>query len=102
MPGLVVLEWAPGAEMTVEVFMPVARIFDPPEGIRVRRLQGGKVVSTVHEGPYDAIAPVYAALSTWVPAHGHQFAGPPRELYLNDPHAPGTTVPRTEVQFPIR
>jgi DNA gyrase inhibitor GyrI len=101
MPGMVVLEWGAGAEMTVEVFVSVASPFEPPDGVRVRTLEGCRVASAVHEGPYDEVGGVYEALGAWVPAHGHAFAGPPRELYLNDPGAPGEAVPRTEIQFPI-
>ncbi len=67
----------------------------------MRTLEGCRVAAAVHEGPYDEVGAMYEALGAWVPAHGHAFAGPPRELYLNDPGAPGATVPRTEVQFPI-
>jgi effector-binding domain-containing protein len=101
MPGMVVLEWGAGAEMTVEVFVPVASPFEPPEGVRVRTLEGCRVAAAVHEGPYDEVGAMYEALGAWVPAHGHAFAGPPRELYMNDPGAPGGTLPRSEVQFPI-
>ena len=55
----------------------------------------------MHRGPYDEIAPAYHTVAGWIAEHGQEIAGPPRELYLNDP----TVVPPeellTEVQWPV-
>ena len=48
-------------------------------------LPGGLVATTVHHGPYGEIAPAYHTLTGWIQEHGHEMAGPPREIYLNDP-----------------
>jgi AraC family transcriptional regulator len=99
-PGLIVLEMGGGA-MTVEVFMPVARGFEVPDPISLRRLNGGRVVTAVHEGPYDEIGGAYQALTAWIADHRAVSSGPPRERYLNDPGAVGEDAPRTRVEFPI-
>jgi effector-binding domain-containing protein len=66
-----------------------------------RELEGGTMATTVHHGPYEEIAPAYHTLTGWISEHGHEIAGPPREIYLSDPQ----TVPRgellTRVEFPI-
>ena len=99
-PGLIVLEMG-GGEMTVEVFMPVARAFDAPAGVRVHALDGGRIATTVHEGRYDLIGGAYQALEAWIADHREVSNGPPRERYLNDPHAVGEDAARTKVEFPI-
>ncbi|MDJ0769409.1 MAG: hypothetical protein QNJ12_11465 [Ilumatobacter sp.] len=37
----------------------------------------------------------------WVTEHGHEFAGPAREIYLNDPTTTEPSEYLTEVQWPI-
>lgn len=87
----------------VEVCLPVAEPVDTDGGGDVygTTLRGGTVAATVHRGPYDQIGPAYHVLAGWVEEHGHEIAGPPRELYLNDPQQ----VPRdellTEINWPI-
>jgi effector-binding domain-containing protein len=102
MPGVVyhdvVDEWTDG---TIELFMPVAAPFDAPEGIEVKTQPATTVASTIHRGPYAECAPAYHTLTGWIQEHGHEIAGPPRELYLNDPREVGEDEALTEIQFPI-
>jgi len=89
-------------ETTVECCMPVQPGAEPQGRIELRRVTAGPAVWTVHRGPYDQIGPAYAALFGWMEEHGHQAAGPAREIYLNDP---GETAPEdleTEIDWPIR
>jgi effector-binding domain-containing protein len=37
----------------------------------------------------------------WIQDHGHQIAGPLREIYLNDPKSVVPEDLLTQVQFPI-
>jgi effector-binding domain-containing protein len=99
-PGLVVLRMG-GGEMTVEVFMPVDHAFDVPEPIDLRRLDGGRVVTVVHDGPYDEVGAAYQALTAWIADQRAVSSGPPRERYLNDPGTVGQEAARTRVEFPI-
>lgn len=59
------------------------------------------VASTVHRGPYMEIGPAYEAMAGWLAQHGHEPAGPPREVYLNDPQETPEEELLTQVQFPI-
>ena len=43
------------------------------------------VASTLHKGPYDQLVAVYERMQGWLAEHGHTMAGPPREIYLNNP-----------------
>jgi effector-binding domain-containing protein len=61
------------------------------------------VATTLYAGPYENVGPAYRALAEWVQEHGHETAGPPREVYLTDPNEvqdPGAL--RTEIVWPIR
>jgi len=69
-----------------------------PEGhVEPDVLPGGDVASTVFEGPYEQIAPVYAAMEAWLASHGYEVAGDPWEVYLDGPEVGD---PRTVVCFP--
>ena len=98
-PGLIVHVMT-DADMTIEVFMPVARRFEAPAGVTIRTLDGGRIATTVHEGPYDEVGAAYSAITAWIADHRKVSTGAPRERYLNDPHASGETA-RTRVEFPI-
>ncbi|WP_433797676.1 MerR family transcriptional regulator [Actinoplanes sp. CA-252034] len=66
-----------------------------------REMSGCTVASTIHRGPYAEIAPAYHAVSGWIEENGRRPAGPPREIYLNDPQTVQPEDLLTEVQFPI-
>lgn len=69
----------------IEMCIPIAAPVDGEDGVRGVELPGGLVATTVHRGPYGEIAPAYHTLTGWIQEHGHEMAGPPREVYLNDP-----------------
>jgi effector-binding domain-containing protein len=101
MPGIVMHEMRPDEMADVQVFMPVAREFDPPEGVTVERLSGGTMAMTIHTGPYDQVGTAFEALAGWIDEHGERIVGPPREYYLNDPFVVGMDHAQTEIEFPI-
>jgi hypothetical protein len=55
--------------------------------------------TTVHRGPYEQIGPAYHTLTGWISEHGHDIAGPPREIYLNDPQMVPPEDLLTRVEF---
>ena len=101
MPGIVMHEIREAEVADVEVFVPVAERFDPPEGITVTTLRGGTMVRTVHRGPYEGCRAAYEALAGWIEDHGRRTAGPPREHYLNDPRVVGIQRAETEIEIPV-
>ena len=70
------------------------------EGVGIRTLDARTLAVTVHTGPYDAVAPVYARAARWIEEHGYKVVGPPEEAYLSDPDTPPEST-RTEVRFPV-
>ncbi|MFN3215164.1 MAG: MerR family transcriptional regulator [Acidimicrobiales bacterium] len=90
-----------GVEVCFPVLPGVVGPAGPAGGVVWKELAGGPVAYTVHRGPYDEIAPAYHTVAGWAHDHGHGFAGPPREIYVNDPQLVAPEDLLTEVQFPI-
>jgi effector-binding domain-containing protein/DNA-binding transcriptional MerR regulator len=91
------------AMVDLEVGMPVAEPIEPEGRVAAATVPGGLIATTIHCGPYEEVGPAYRALGEWVQEHGHETAGPPREVYLVGPdqvREPGAL--RTEVVWPIR
>jgi effector-binding domain-containing protein len=91
-------------EGEIEICIPVAPGAAPEVAggeVQWKTVQGGPVTSTLHHGPYSEIAPAYHTLTGWIQDHGHEMAGPPREIYLNDPSNVAPVDLLTEVQWPI-
>jgi effector-binding domain-containing protein len=86
----------------IEICIPVKPGTAFPDGpVRATEIPGGQVAATVHRGPYAEISPAYHYVTGWIQEQGHQHAGPPREIYLNDPQSVTQDDLLTEVQFPI-
>jgi effector-binding domain-containing protein len=66
-------------------------------------LPGGVVAVTVHVGPYETMAPAYAALAAWITEHGGTPVGDAWEVYHDDPGSqPDSSKWRTEIIQPVR
>ncbi len=86
----------------IEICWPVAAPFEGRGEVYGTELPGGPAAVTVHRGPYAEIGPAYHTLSGWIQDHGHDLAGGPREVYLNDPGQVEEADLQTEVRWPIR
>ena len=65
-------------------------------------IPGGKFLSTVFEGPYNAMEPVYTALNEYAKQNGFELTGVAYEYYLNDPTEGENVIPITEIRFPLK
>jgi effector-binding domain-containing protein len=103
MPGTICLRLGDErSDGTWEIFLPVARRFDPPEGIEVKLHPAMHVAFATHVGRYDEVGRAHEAIDVWRREQQRPMVGPPRELYLNDPRETGEENAVTEVQVPIR
>lgn len=84
----------------IEICIPATDVADDG-AVRRTVMPAHTAASTVHRGPYDEVGPAYHTLSGWIQEHGHEIAGPPREIYLNDPREVPPDEVLTEVQWPI-
>ncbi|MFC1983650.1 GyrI-like domain-containing protein [Chloroflexota bacterium] len=91
------LDWELGSQLSGDI----AEAGLDTEGLGVKRVEAVKVASTMYEGPYEDVGPVYIALNNWVAASNYEVSGPPQELYYNDPTVEGT-VPITEIRLLVR
>lgn len=78
---------------------PVSAAVRPEGRVVPDRLPEGRVAHTLHVGSYDAVAAAYEAAEKYVVDNGFEPAGPPWELYLDEPDV---AEPRTEVFLPCR
>lgn len=62
---------------------------------------GGRVATTTHVGPYPEVGKAYTALQKSMTDNGRRPAGPPREIYLNEPGVAPDAELLTEVDRPI-
>jgi effector-binding domain-containing protein len=69
--------------------------------IRRYTLPGGRMVHTVHKGPYETCEPTYLAALAWICDHGLTINGPIREVYPNDPREVSPEEILTEIYIPI-
>lgn len=89
------------SEGDIEVCVPVSVPFAGGDGTTGRTLEGGMLATTEHRGPYEELAPAYQVLTAWVTEKGYEFAGSPREVYLNDPRTVPPEELVTRLEFPI-
>jgi effector-binding domain-containing protein len=69
----------------VEAGFPTLDRFTASGNVLESELPGGKTVTGIHLGPYDARGNTYATMSAWAIAHGLQPTGDMWEVYLTDP-----------------
>ncbi len=86
---------------TVEVAWPVSGIAKGTKVIKVYELPGGKMVHTVHRGPYETCEPTYLKLFSWIESQGLLITGPIREVYPNDPRVVKPEEIITEIFVPV-
>lgn len=85
----------------IEMCIPINQTLARDSEVYSRELEGGAVATTTHRGRYQEIGPAYHTLTGWISEHGHEIAGPPREIYLNDPQTVQPEDLLTRVEFPI-
>lgn len=88
-------------EGDIEICVPIAGSVEGGGEVYTRELEGGSMATTMHRGPYEQITPAYHTITGWISSQGHEIAGPPREIYLNDPRSVAPEELMTRVEFPI-
>jgi DNA-binding transcriptional MerR regulator len=89
----------PESDGPIEICIPIAEE-GRYEGVEVKTLPGGTAVATTLTGDqcdFPAIIQAYDTLADWIHSHGHQMAGPPREVYLDEPNE--TTRPEDQMEI---
>lgn len=68
-------------EVTVEVRVEVASVFEPVDGMEHAVTPGGYVARTVHEGPYSGLGAAHEAVIRWCRVHDRPHANVWWEIY---------------------
>jgi len=69
------------AQGSVEVGAEVSEPFAGNERVHCSQLPAGRVVTTVHFGPYGRLSDAHAAIREWCAMQGHQCLGVSWEIY---------------------
>jgi AraC family transcriptional regulator len=85
----------------LEVAWPVSGTVTSTGEIKFYKLPGGKMVHTVHKGPYESCEPTYLRLFAWIKEKGLRISGPIREVYPNDPRQVKPEEIITEIFVPV-
>jgi DNA-binding transcriptional MerR regulator len=88
------------ADEDVEAAVPVERLFEGNDRVKVYELPAVEVASVVHAGEYSGFSQAHAALLSWLESNGYRSAGPIREIYI-EPAGHGSREPVTEIQYPV-
>ena len=88
-------------DIDMEAAVPTARVLQGRDDIEGKELPGGLAAFMMHKGPYNQANTAYQAIDVWVRENGYRYAGPPREIYYNDPNEVDQSELLTEIQFPI-
>lgn len=86
----------------IEVAIPITGRIEVDEGMEVKNLPPARVLAVVHKGSYETLHLTYKELYNYMMEKGTEFAGPGRELYLNDPCKTAPEELLTEIQLPIK
>ncbi len=88
-------------EADIEVAIPITGRIEVDAGAEVKSLAGAKVLAVVHKGSYETLHLTYKEIFDYMMKNGLEFAGPCRELYLNDPAKTPAEELMVEIQVPI-
>ena len=69
--------------------------------VRTKITQPTEVAFAVHRGSYSAVGETIQRLVQWIIANEYTIAGPPVNVFYNDPMITAEADLITEVQFPI-
>ncbi len=89
-------------DIDVEVAIPIIGRIEVTGGAEVKNLPGARVLAVVHKGSYETLHLTYKEIFDYMARSGLEFAGPVRELYLNDPDKTPSEDLITEIQVPIK
>ncbi len=88
-------------DMDIEVAIPITGRVEVESSTDVKSLPAAKVLAVVHKGSYDTLHMTYKEIFEYIMEGGMEFAGPCRELYLNDPASTPSAELMVEIQVPI-
>ncbi len=86
----------------IEVAIPITGRIEVDSSSEVKILPAAKVLAVIHKGSYEKLNLTYKEIFDYMIKSGLEFAGPCRELYLNDPADTPAAELMVEIQVPIK
>jgi effector-binding domain-containing protein len=87
--------------MDLEFAIPVADSVAVPENLTIGKIPGGKILYTMHYGPYNTVESSWNAISEYVEGNNIEVRWLPMEVYTNDPTTVEETMIETKIIFPV-
>jgi effector-binding domain-containing protein len=92
----------PSDTVEVVVGFPVSGVVAADGDVTAFELNGGRVVTGIHVGPYESLEESYRELTEWAAAERHSLADHMWESYLTDPAAePDPAGWQTLITWPL-
>lgn len=89
-------------QVDLEIGVAVAEPITAAGRVQPGELPGGRVATTMHQGPYEKLSESYDVLYRWITENGMQPSGAMWETYLTDPSAePDSSKWLTELHQPV-
>jgi effector-binding domain-containing protein len=85
----------------IEVALPISGSITVGPECDVKTLEGGRVVSYIHKGPYQDVGVAHEVIHEYMAREGLVVTDVCREVYLNDPNETPEEELLTEVQVPV-
>lgn len=85
----------------IEVALPISGSITVGPEYDVKTLEGRRVVSYIHKGPYQDVGVAHEVIHEYMARDGLSVADVCREVYLNDPNETPEEELLTEVQVPV-
>jgi len=70
--------------------------------IRIKKTEPREVAFAIHKGSYGNVGETFQRMVQWVMENGYMVAGPPINIFHNDPMVTPEEELITEAQFPVR
>jgi effector-binding domain-containing protein len=88
-------------DLDLEIGFPFAQELAGNDPVLAGEIPGGKAVTVLHTGPYEAMVAAYEAVQTYMEANGYVPTGVVYESYLNSPETTPPAGLQTQIVFPL-
>ena len=89
-------------DLDVEMGFPVAKPLPGKGEILSGEIPGGKVVSSMHKGPYKEMKKPYTEMAKWISENGYEPTGVAYEYYYNSPEDVPESELLTRIVMPVK
>ncbi len=89
-------------DLDVEIGFPVNKSLSVSGEFQAGKIEGGRMATCAHVGPYDQLSEAYGALMQYMAENRSDASGIAYEFYLNDPDDVSPEELQTQIVFPLK